>query len=68
MKKTETQNLRSKTTEELLAAIAASEEKLWKLRKDVATGKLKNVREIRTVKKQIAAAKTILNEKNKETK
>lgn len=63
MKKTETQNLRNKTKEELLGDIAASGEKLWKLRKDVANGKVKNVREIRLVRKQIATAKTILNEK-----
>lgn len=65
MKKTETQKLRECTKEELLATIATSEEKLWKLRKDVSSGKLKNVREIRTVKKQIATEKTILSEKNK---
>lgn len=63
MKKTETQNLRKKTKEELLNDLTASAEKLWKIRKDVAIGKAKNVREIRTVKKQIAITKTILNEK-----
>lgn len=63
MKKTDTQNLRTKSKEELLSDMATSAEKLWKLRKDVATGKLKNVREIRSVRKQIAIIKTILNEK-----
>lgn len=63
MKKTEIQNVRNKSREELLADIAAQSEKLWKLRKDVASGKVKNIREIRTVKKHIAAAHTILNEK-----
>lgn len=63
MKKTETQNLRNKTKEELMSALSAEAEKLWKLRKDVASGKVKNVREIRAVKKQIAVTKTILNEK-----
>lgn len=63
MKKTETKNLRDKTKEELLSEIAVTAEKLWKIRKDVAIGKAKNVREIRTVKRQIATIKTILNEK-----
>lgn len=63
MKKTETQNLRNKTKEELLSELAAGAEKLWKLKKDVASGKVKNVRGIRTAKKQIATIKTLLNEK-----
>lgn len=63
MKKTETQNLRNKTKEELMSDLAAGAEKLWKLRKDVATGKLKNVREIRASRKLIATIKTLLNEK-----
>ncbi|MBU6141653.1 50S ribosomal protein L29 [Patescibacteria group bacterium] len=62
MKKTELDTIRSKAKEELLNDLTLAADKLWKLRKEVSQGKVKDVREIRKVKKQIAVTKTILNE------
>lgn len=62
MKKTDIQNLRKKSKEELTLDIAGNADKLWQVRNDVLNGKVKNVREVRRIKKLIAVAKTILSE------
>lgn len=62
MKKTDIQNLRKKSKEELTLDIAGNADKLWQVRNDVLNGKVKNVREVRKIKKLIAVAKTILSE------
>jgi len=54
--------LRKKSKSELQAIIATSRERLRKLRFDLASGKVKNIREIRELKKDIARILTILHE------
>ncbi len=63
MKKTEVQNLRNKSGEELASELTANADKLWQVRNDVLNGKVKDVREVRRIKKLIAVMKTILSEK-----
>lgn len=63
MKKTEVQNLRNKSKEELASELATNADKLWQVRNDVLNGKVKDVREVRRIKKLIAVMKTILTEK-----
>jgi len=60
--------LRQKTISELQRLLAEEREKLRKLRFDLAFKKLKNVSEIKKVKKNIARILTLLNIKNKELK
>jgi large subunit ribosomal protein L29 len=55
--------LRQKQKEELSKAVKDYREKLRGLRFDLASGKVKNVREIRKIKKDIARILTILKEK-----
>ena len=57
-----TGELRQKTKEELQKILQGLREKLRQLRFDLASGKVKNVREIRGVKKDIARILTIINE------
>jgi large subunit ribosomal protein L29 len=53
--------LRQRSKEELQKILQDSREKLRQLRFDLASGKVKNVREIRHLKKEIAQILTILN-------
>ena len=55
--------LRKKSKVELQGMSSAFREKLRKLRFDLASGKVKNIREIRGLKKDIAKIFTILKEK-----
>ncbi len=55
--------IRQKPKEELLKNVKDYREKLRSLRFDLASGKVKNVREIRNIKKDIARILTILKEK-----
>jgi large subunit ribosomal protein L29 len=57
--------LREKSNNELQKILKEEREKLRKLRFDLVAGKIKNVREIRKVKKEIARILTVLNEKIK---
>lgn len=52
--------LKRKTKPELQKLLQDSREKLRQLRFDLASGKVKNVREIRTIKKDIARILTII--------
>ncbi len=63
MKKTEVQKLRDKTKEDLASELTTNADKLWQVRTDVLNGKVKDVREVRRIKKLIAVMKTILSEK-----
>jgi len=56
--------LRQKSTDELKKTLGASQEKLRQLNFDLASGKVKNVREVRKTKKDIARILTILCQKN----
>jgi large subunit ribosomal protein L29 len=55
--------LREKSKEELEKMLGDLKKKLQKLRFDLAEKRLKNVREIRTTKRDIARVLTILKEK-----
>jgi len=57
--------IRQKTKPELEKLLQDLQEKLRQLRFDLASGKVKNVREIRETKKDIARILTILNPKSK---
>jgi large subunit ribosomal protein L29 len=59
------EELKGKTESELKKMIQDWREKLRQLRFDLAAGKVKNVREIRIIKKNIARILTILKEKSK---
>ena len=58
-----TQDLRKKTEKELHDMAGALKEKGQDLRFQVAAGKIKNTRELRATKKNIAQIQTILHEK-----
>ena len=60
-----TEELRLKQEEELNQLLSESQKKLRELRFNLASGKVKNVRIIRVLKKDIARILTILNEKSK---
>jgi len=55
--------LRQKTKSKLQKLLREKREKLRQLRFDLASGKLKNYREIRQVKKDIARILTLLNQR-----
>ena len=59
-----TSELRQKSKSELQRLLQNNRERLRQLRFDLAAGKVKNVREIRQVKKDIARILTILNQKS----
>ena len=54
--------LRQKSKSELQKLLQDNREKLRQLRFDLSSGKVKNVREIRMIKKDIARILTMLNE------
>ncbi|MDP3991043.1 MAG: 50S ribosomal protein L29 [Candidatus Nealsonbacteria bacterium] len=56
------QDLRQKTKQEIAKLLVDSRERLRLLRFDLAAGKVKNVREIRQLKKDIARILTLLIE------
>jgi len=56
-----TNELRTKTDSELKKLLQDSRERIRQLRFDLASGKVKNIREIRKVKKIIAQVLTLLN-------
>jgi len=56
--------LRQKSAAELKKTLQASQEKLRQLNFDLASGKVKNVREVRKTKKDIARILTLLCQKN----
>jgi len=57
--------LRQKPKGELHKILQDNREKLRQLRFDLVSGKIKNVREVRKVKKEIAQISTILNQGSK---
>lgn len=63
MKKDELLQLSNKPEIELRKDLASLEDRLWLLKNDLAAGKVKNVREIKKIKKTIARILTILNAK-----
>ncbi len=56
--------VRQKSKEELQKILTDKRDKLRQLRFDLASGKVKNVREIRKIKKEIAQILTLSREKH----
>lgn len=61
MNKKEFQELKKKPDEELKKMVGEFRDKFWTLKEDILNGKVKNVKEMRSVKKDIARILTILN-------
>ena len=57
------EQLKSRNDSELLSDIKKSKDKLWGLQVDLRAGKLKNVNEVKKIKKNIARINTILSER-----
>ncbi len=57
--------LRTKTESEIKKILQDNRERMRQLRFDLASGKVKNIREIRKVKKIIAKSLTVAKERNK---
>ena len=62
MKKKDIQDMKTKSPMELERIESESTERLRALRFDLAAGKVKNVAELREVRKRIARAKTFIQE------
>ena len=62
MKKREFEQLKNKPKAELKIQLASLKDKSWGLKKDLAAGKVKNVSEIRKIKRDIARTMTLLHE------
>lgn len=63
MKNKEVKQLKTKPGEELKKMLSEQTEKLWALKESLLNGKVKNVKEIRDVKKGIARILTFIAEK-----
>ena len=64
MKKDTMQKLREKNDVDLLKDLQNDKDKLWQLRVDLVSGKVKNISEIQKLRKNIAVTNTILKEKS----
>ena len=56
------QELRIKPVPELQKMLQELRDKLWQLKVDLASGKVKNIKEIKEVKRDIARILTIVNQ------
>ncbi len=61
MKRNEIKQLKNKTKQELLNDLKKYQERLWGIKVNLAAGKVKNISEIKELKKMIARIHTILN-------
>ncbi len=59
------EELRDMSVEDLEAEALNLSEQLFKLRFQLATGQLENVRRVREARKDLARVKTVLNEKHR---
>lgn len=64
MKRKELEQLKTKPSEELKKMLAEHTEKRWSLKEGLLNGKVKNVKEMRDVKKDIARLMTLLKQNN----
>ena len=65
MKKKEFEQFKTKPAADLKKALFENRDKLWSLKTDLAAGKVKNVKEIRKIRKTIAQIMTISNQHGK---
>lgn len=63
MKQDTLQNLKDKSKDDLMKELQTTKDRLWRLKVDLESGKVKNVSEIRKLKKAIAVINTILKVK-----
>lgn len=63
MKKQDLEKIRSKTVAELIKELQKEKDKLTDFRMQIALGKLKNVREVKLKRKDLAQILTIIREK-----
>ncbi|HEY4499756.1 MAG TPA: 50S ribosomal protein L29 [Candidatus Paceibacterota bacterium] len=63
MKKKALEQLRNKPEAELREEMKKKKDTLWDMQVDLQSGKVKNVREIRSIKQTIAIIQTVLREK-----
>jgi len=63
MRKKEFEQLKTKPVEDLNKNLTEFRNKLWDLKTDLAAGKIKNVKEIKNVKKTIARILTLASQK-----
>lgn len=69
MKKKDWKQLKSKSGADLQKQLSEDRDKLWQLKVDLAAGKVKNVREIRATRKNVARVLTLIKqEKNVDTR
>jgi ribosomal protein L29 len=68
MKKDRIKELRAKTVDELLSLSTSLKEKLERLNFDLKSGKTAVIKEIRSLKKEIAVILTLIKEKEYESK
>ena len=68
MKKRELQELKNKPITEYHRLIEEGKEKLRSLKFDLAAGKVKNVNELRSIKKNIARMETFIKERSSDIK
>jgi len=61
MKRKDFELLKTKPKAELQIQLQQLKDKLWELKKDLAAGKVKNVSEIRKIKRDVARLMTLLN-------
>jgi ribosomal protein L29 len=62
MKKKDLEQLKSKNRSELTKRLDEDRDKLWTLKTDLASGKVKNVREIKRLRADIARVLTLLKD------
>ncbi len=62
MDKKEIQQIKTKPVAELQKMVAENREKLWSLKDSLLNGKVKNVKEMRDIKKDIARLLTFINQ------
>lgn len=65
MKKKEFEQLKIKPVDELKKNIVEFKDKLWQLKVDLAAGKVKNVKEIKNIKRSIAQTLTVMNQESR---
>ena len=65
MKRKDLEQLKTKPAEELKKSLAEHKDKLWGLKTDLAAGKVKNLKHIKKLKKNIARVLTILKQYGK---
>ncbi len=65
MKKKEFQELKNKPVAELNKMMSEFKERLWNVKNDLIRGKVKNIQEVKTIKKDIARIMTVVNQEHK---